>query len=120
MVERVVAVDWSGDQSAAGQRRKIWAGVWTADPTHGDRTAMNWAPGPQCAGTVRLESGRTRAELREWLVEMARMTPRMVVGVDFCFSYPAWFVEEHGARTGPEFWNVVAEHGERWLARECA
>ena len=28
-VQRVVAVDWSGDRSAAGQRKKIWAGVWT-------------------------------------------------------------------------------------------
>jgi hypothetical protein len=44
----------------------------------------------------------------------------MVLGVDFCFSYPAWFVREHGARSGPEFWRIVAEHGERWLARECA
>ena len=28
-VERVVAVDWSGDKGP-GQRKKIWAGVWTA------------------------------------------------------------------------------------------
>ena len=26
---RVVGVDWSGDKGP-GQRRKIWAGVWTA------------------------------------------------------------------------------------------
>ena len=102
-LQRVVAVDWSGDQSAAGQRRKIWAGVWT-----------------RATGRVTLESGRTRAELVEWLIGLARETPRMVVGVDFCFSYPAWFVEEHGAGSGPEFWKIVAEHGERWLARECA
>ena len=30
-LDRVVAVDWSGDRSAAGQRKKIWGGVWTAD-----------------------------------------------------------------------------------------
>ena len=28
-LQRVVAVDWSGDQGP-GQRKKIWAGVWTA------------------------------------------------------------------------------------------
>jgi hypothetical protein len=39
--------------------------------------------------------------------------------VDFCFSYPAWFVAEHGAKTAPEFWEIVVEHGERWLGREC-
>src|ERR1039458_2080260 len=90
-VQRVVAVDWSGDRSAAGQRRKIWAG----------------------------EGGRSRDGVAEWLIEMARETPRMVVGVDFCFSYPAWFVAEHGAKTAPEFWEIVVEHGERWLGREC-
>src|ERR1039458_6099576 len=100
-VERVVAVDWSGDRSAAGQRRKIWAGVWTA------------------GGPVRLESKMTRETLIDWLIGMARETPRMVVGVDFCFSYPAWFVAEHGAKTAPEFWEIVVEHSERWLGREC-
>ena len=100
-VQRVVAVDWSGDRSAAGQRRKIWAGVWTAGEG------------------VRLESGRSREKLIEWLIEMARETPQMVVGVDFCFSYPAWFVAEHGAKTALEFWATVVEHGEHWLGREC-
>jgi hypothetical protein len=51
---------------------------------------------------------------------MVRETPRMVVGVDFCFSYPAWFVREHGAATAVAFWEIAAAHGERWLARECA
>ncbi len=100
-VQRVVAVDWSGDRSPAGQRKKIWAGVWTA------------------GGPVRLESKMTRETLIEWLIGLARETPRMVVGVDFCFSYPAWFVAEHGAKTAPEFWEIVVEHGERWLGREC-
>jgi len=104
-VERVVAVDWSGDRSVAGQRRKIWAGVWSKD----------------AAGRARVElaSRRTRDELVDWLIAMARETPAMVVGVDFCFSYPAWFVREHGAASAPEFWEVVLQRGERWLSREC-
>jgi hypothetical protein len=133
-VERVVAVDWSGDRSTTGQRRKIWAGVWTMNPTHatppskgrssgtpdGDKTALNGAPGV-LGGRVRLESGRTRDEVAEWLIGMARETPRMVVGFDFCFSFPAWFVRECGAETAIEFWELVAGgHGERWLAAECA
>jgi len=51
---------------------------------------------------------------------MAKETPRMVVGFDFCFSFPAWFVrDEHGVRSAPEFWRRVVEdgHAERWLAR---
>jgi hypothetical protein len=67
-----------------------------------------------------LEGGRTREELIGWLVEMARETPRMVVGVDCCFSFPAWFLEEHGCATVFEFWEkVAAGKGEEWLHREC-
>ena len=103
--ERVVAVDWSGRIDAAGQRRHIWAGVWTA-------TAKG--------GKVTLEAGRTREELIEWLIVLAKETPRMVVGIDCCFSYPSWFLEEHGCATVFDLWRLVAAgHGERWLAREC-
>lgn len=101
-MERVIAVDWSGDKGP-GQRKKIWAGVWTAS-----------------TGRVTLESGRTREELFAWLVEMARETPRMVVGIDCCFSFPAWFLAEHGCATVFDFWQRVAEgQGERWLTREA-
>ncbi len=102
-LQRVIAVDWSGDKGP-GQRRKIWAGVWTAS-----------------AGRIALESGRTRDELAAWLIELARETPRMAVGVDCCFSFPAWFLEEHGCATVFDFWRYVAAgQGERWLARESA
>ena len=68
-----------------------------------------------------LEAGRTRAELTAWLTELARETPRMVVGIDCCFSYPAWFLEEHGCKNVFEFWRAVADgKGEAWLDRECA
>jgi hypothetical protein len=104
-LQRVVAVDWSGRVDAAGQRRHIWAGVWTASDG---------------GGRFSLEAGRTREELAEWLVEMARETPRMVVSLDCCFSFPAWFLAEHGCGTVFDFWRKVAEgQGERWLAREC-
>ena len=108
-VERVVAVDWSGDRSEGGQRKKIWAGVWTADESS-----------PVCGGTVRLEAGRTRRELADWLISLAAETPRMVVGIDCCFSFPEWFLAEHGCGSVFEFWARVAEgRGEEWLHREC-
>jgi hypothetical protein len=100
-LERMVAVDWSGRVDVAGQRRHIWAGIWTRDE-------------------VTLEAGRTREELVESLIAMAGETPRMVVSLDCCFSFPAWFLAEHDCKTVFEFWRRVAEgQGERWLAREC-
>ena len=46
----------------------------------------------------------------------------MVVGLDFCFGFPEWFVRgEMGCADAPAFWDLVArEHGERWLAAGCA
>jgi hypothetical protein len=114
-IERVVAVDWSGRVDAAGQRRHIWAGVWTAAAS---RKASGSGAGDP--GKVTLEAGRTRAELVEWLIELGRETPRMVVGLDCCFSFPAWFLEEHGCATVFEFWRqVAAGKGEEWLHRDC-
>ncbi len=108
-VQRLVAVDWSGDKGP-GQRKKIWAGVWTR---HVD--------GKAGGGKVILEAGRSREELTEWLIELARETPRMVVSMDCCFSYPAWFLAEHGCATVFDFWRHVASgHGERWLGTTVA
>jgi len=100
------AIDWSGRMDIAGQRRHIWAGIWTQ---HADGRT-----------TVKLEAGRTREEVAAWLIELATETPAMVVSVDCCFSYPAWFLAEHGCKTVFDFWQKVsAGYGEQWLAREC-
>ena len=105
--DRLIAVDWSGDKGP-GQRKKIWAGVWTRKP------------GTLTSGSITLEGGRSRDELTAWLLSLARETPSMVVGIDCCFSYPAWFLTEHHCATVFEFWqHVAAGHGERWLARDC-
>lgn len=104
--ERIIGLDWSGRIDAAGQRRHIFAGVWTRD-VDGNTT-------------VRLENGRTREEVAEWLLELARETPRLAVGIDCCFSFPAWFLREHGCATVFAFWRKVSEgQGEQWLARDC-
>ena len=97
--EIVIAIDWSGRVDAAGQRRHIVSATWQA-------------------GKVRVESGRSRDEVADWLIGFAAKHPALVVGFDFCFSFPAWFVKEVGAHSVPEFWALVAEHGERWLSRE--
>lgn len=109
-LDRVVAIDWSGRVDTAGQRRHIWAGVWTA--------ASVAKSGHE---SLIVEAGRTREELIPWLIGMARETPRMVVGIDCCFSYPAWFLKEHRCKTVFDLWQKVTEgKGEEWLHRDCA
>jgi hypothetical protein len=94
--ETVIAIDWSGRVDVAGQRRHIVAAVWHQ-------------------GRVRVEAGRTREEVTQWLIAQADRSPALVVGFDFCFSFPAWFLHETGAASAPEFWQVAAAHVDRWL-----
>lgn len=96
--DTIIAIDWSGRVDAAGQRRHIVAAIWHA-------------------GKVRIESGRTRDEVADWLLTLATTHPNMVVGFDFCFGFPAWFTREVGARSGPDFWHVAALRGEQWLTQ---
>ena len=93
-----MAVDWSGRRK--GSARHIWAAE-----VDGGRLVF-------------LENGRTGAELAEDLCRMASETPRLVVGLDFAFSFPAWFMAEQGFSAGPELWEAAEREGERWLA-EC-
>lgn len=90
-----VAVDWSG---ARDPRRAIWL----AEVVEGRLR--------------RLEGGRGRGEVVEHLVERAARDPHLVVGLDFAFSFPDWFLREHGVESGRGAWDLAARRGEDWLA----
>ena len=90
-----IAVDWSGSLSSA--RRCLW---------------LAEARG---SGLVRLACGFERDELVAHLIACARRDRHLVVGLDFAFSFPRWFVEQLGAGTAREVWERVARDGERWL-----
>ena len=94
---RALALDWSGARSPAAQRRSIWAAE--ADD-----------------GRVRSVCGGLTRDAAVDLV-LARIDRGLeVVGLDFSFSFPAWFVRSVGADDGPGVWEVAERHGERWLA----
>jgi hypothetical protein len=95
----VIAIDWSGAKTGAA--RKIWVAL-----ARGGELAL-------------LENGRTREEVAGWLIDRANDDPRFVVGLDFAFSTPAWFLAERGWKTALDLWKAAAADGERWL-RECA
>jgi Protein of unknown function (DUF3253) len=94
--KRFVAVDWSGNVTLAGQRRHIYVASW-------------------CDGVVTLQNGRTREGVCDLLLAAAQSTPEIVVGLDFAFSFPAWWLREQHCEDAPALWRRAAKEGERWL-----
>jgi hypothetical protein len=94
---RVVAIDWSG--AAAHAERTIWL----AEVQDQQLTLAN---------------GRDRTAVVDYLLTLAQREPALVVGFDFSFSLPAWFLAERGLASAPELWADAAQHAETWL-RDC-
>jgi hypothetical protein len=86
---RLIAIDWSG-RSGPEQRRALWL----AEIIGGE--------------LVRLEGGRTRAELIELLIAEADRDPNLIVGFDFAFSLPAWFLQQRQL-TPRQLWALLAD-----------
>jgi hypothetical protein len=96
----VVAVDWSGALHGAAAR------IWLAHVVDGELAT--------------LRNGRTRQQVTNDLVTLRAHSPGgLVVGLDFSFSLPAWFVRSHACTTVDDLWRTAEENGEGWLA-ECA
>jgi hypothetical protein len=94
--ECFIAIDWSGRVTAAGQRRHIFVATW-------------------CDGALTLENGYTQAEVAELLLRTAEEHPELVVGLDFAFSFPAWWLREQKCSSGAELWQRATSEGEGWL-----
>ncbi|MCH8009115.1 MAG: DUF429 domain-containing protein [Chloroflexi bacterium] len=94
---RVLAIDWSG--AASGARKKI---------------VLAEADGGRLVGLP--EDGRTREGIADHVITLANKEPHLVVGLDFAFSLPAWFLQERRLGSGPDLWALAAADGEMWLA----
>lgn len=92
--QRFFAVDWSGARRGAERR------IWLAEVRDGV--------------LVRLESGRSREEVVELLVAEAADDSRLVVGLDFAFSFPAWYLAHVGCESVEAFWRLVGRDGPVW------
>jgi hypothetical protein len=97
MTLRVIAIDWSG--ALVGSEKKIWL----AEAVGGE--------------LQRLECGRSRDAIGDFLIEQATSDLEMIIGLDFAFSMPEWFLRECGAASAPALWERVAGDGDAWLAR---
>jgi NTP pyrophosphatase (non-canonical NTP hydrolase) len=89
MIENVIAVDWSG--ALRGAHKRIWI-AWVR------QGRLHW-----------LENGRTREQVAEWLLGHRQRYPDTVVGLDFAFAFPAWFVKERGVGTAAALWEQAPD-----------
>jgi hypothetical protein len=93
----VVAIDWSGVKSGGATH------IWRAHVR---------------AGAVReLANGLDRDALVRHVIGLKDACPEgLVVGFDFSFSLPAWFLRQRGHAGAADLWHEVARQGEAWLA----
>lgn len=99
MQPRIIAIDWSGAALGSADR------IWIAEVDDGS--------------VIRLENGRDRAGIVQLLREEASKSPNFVVGLDFAFSFPAWFLRERSIDDASALWTLAETEGEQWL-RDCA
>jgi hypothetical protein len=88
-VVSIIAIDWSG-RRGPDQRRALWL-----------------AEAVDCE-LIRLEAGRSREETVELLIAEADRNPELIVGLDFAFSLPEWYLKER-ALTPRALWAMLAD-----------
>lgn len=93
--DRAIAVDWSGAATGGGRRS------WLAEVSRGE--------------LIFLEGGWTADRLVSWLVGRAERDPSLVIGLDFAFSFPAWFVRARLGGSVEGTWSEAERNGESWL-----
>jgi hypothetical protein len=96
---QVIAVDWSGRAGIAQAEH-----IWVAQASRGR--------------LMELCNGRTRAQVVEHLGAVGARGGRVVVGLDFAFSLPAWWLRRHGFGTAREAWRHLARGGAEELIAE--
>jgi hypothetical protein len=93
---RVIAVDWSGRRVGAAEF------IWLAEVRDGLLTT--------------LENGRDRDAVVDHLIATSQNNPETVIGLDFAFSFPAWWCAQQDWHSATEIWTAVAKDGEELLA----
>ncbi len=93
-----MAIDWSGARRPA---RKLWLAE-----AHGGHLR-------------RVDCLKSREAAAQEVIRFCEQAPNAIVGLDFAFSMPAWFLKQRQISAAFEFWELVQAEGERWL-RECS
>ncbi len=96
MSPRVIAADWSG--AARGEARHLW--LASVDPTTHQLLSLENA---------------SRQQAADRLIAAGDRDPDLLVGLDFGFSLPAWFLRARRIASAAELWADVTRL-ESWLA----
>ena len=83
-------MNWSGQADIAGQRRAIW----TATARDGALTS--------------LATGRDRREAVGAVLDALAAEPATIVGLDFAFSWPRWYLDARGLGEAEGAWEQAA------------
>ena len=92
-----IAVDWSGAKNERAQMAGIWLAVAESD------------------SLIRLKNGLTRDEAIAMLVKKIESGGPLVIGLDFAFSFPQWYLQCHQLHSVNDLWRLAASEGEEWL-----
>lgn len=95
---KCIAVDWSGARAPSAQRK----GIWIAEAVDGE--------------LLRLEGGRTRNEVVDILVKAIQSQENLVIGLDFAFSFPEWYLHWRKCSSARKLWELAENDGETWLS----
>jgi len=89
-------MDWFGKKSGAAEY------IWIAHVRDGV--------------LVGLENGRPPDEAIRRLIELGHAHQRTVVGLDFAFSFPEWFLDDRDWHGGRDVWDALRTQTESILA----
>lgn len=93
----VIAIDWSGREKGAAEA------IWLAHVLDGE--------------LVRLDNGHARSEAIAQALDIARRHDGSVIGLDFAFSFPRWYLDDRGWGSAREVWTAMRAEAEDLLRR---
>ena len=85
-----IGIKWSG----VADPKKAGAKIWRAVVRDGELVFLGNGLGQHATGS--------------WLVEVAEASPTMVVGADFGFSLPDWYMQDQGLHSATDLWDLCA------------
>ena len=91
---RTIAVDWSGG-------REPLKNLWLAEARSGR--------------LLDVVSFAERAHVIDYLIQQRQAAPALVVGLDFAFSLPEWFLREMRFASAFDLWEHMASEADTWL-----